>query len=76
LRHAECPSAYSLAWIILAADVYKDVGINVSLAINSARDRLAALVEDPRTIEDTSTIGLAALALGSEPINNPFEVEG
>jgi hypothetical protein len=50
LRNAECPSAYSLAWMILAADVYKDVGINVSLAINSARDRLAALVEDPRTI--------------------------
>jgi hypothetical protein len=75
LRNSECPSAYSLAWMILAADVYKDVGINVSLAINSARDRLAALVEDPPTIEDTSTIGLAALALGSESINNPFEVE-
>jgi hypothetical protein len=75
LRNAECPSTYSLAWMILAADVYKDVGINVSPAINSARDRLAALVEDPRAIEDTSTIGLAALALGSEPINNPFEVD-
>ena len=75
LRNVECPSAFSLAWLILASDVYKDVGINVQPAINSARDRLAALVEDPRTIEDTSTIGLAALALGSEPINNPFEVE-
>lgn len=76
LRNAECPSAYSLAWMILAADVYKDVGIDVSPAINSARDRLAGLVEDPRTIEDTSTIALAALALGSDPIRNPFEVEG
>jgi hypothetical protein len=76
LRNAECPSAYSLAWMILAADVYKDVDINVSPAINSARNRLAWLVEDPRTIDDTSTIGLAALALGSEPITNPFEVEG
>jgi hypothetical protein len=62
--------------MILAADVYKDVGINVSTAVNSARDRLAALVEDPRTIEDTSTIALAALALGLDPITNPFEVEG
>jgi hypothetical protein len=60
--------------MILAADVYKDVGINASSAIDSARNRLASLVEDPRNIEDTSTIGLAALALGSEPINNPFEV--
>jgi hypothetical protein len=75
LRNAECPSAYSLAWMILAADVYKDVGINVSPAINSARNRLASLVEDPRTIEDTSTIGLAALALGLDPTSNPFEVE-
>jgi len=61
--------------MILAADVYKDVGINVSLAINSARDRLAALVKDPRTTEDTSTIALAALPLGLDPISNPFEVE-
>jgi hypothetical protein len=50
--------------------------MDVSPAINSARDRLASLVEDPRAIEDTSTIALAALALGSEPISNPFEVEG
>lgn len=76
LRNAECPSAYSLAWMILAADVYKEVGINVSPAINSARDHLAALVEDPRTVEDTSTIALAALALELDPITNPFEVEG
>jgi hypothetical protein len=62
--------------MILAADVYKDAGINVSPAINSARDRLAALVEDPRTIGDTSTIAVAALALGLDPISNPFEVEG
>ena len=76
LRHTECQSPYSLAWMILAADAYKDVGIDVSPAINSGRARLASLVEDPDAIEDTSTIALAALALGSEPINNPFEVEG
>jgi hypothetical protein len=75
LRNAECPSAYSLAWMILAADVYKNVGVNVSPAINSARDRLATLVEDPRNIEDTSTIALAALAQGLDPISNPFVVE-
>jgi hypothetical protein len=74
-RNAEYPSAYSLAWMILAADIYGDIGINVSSAINPARDRLAALVEDPRTIEDTSTIALAALALGLDPISNPFKVQ-
>ena len=76
LRNAECPSAYSLAWMILASDVYKDVEITVSPAINLARNRLAPLVEDPGTIEDTSTIALAALALGLDRIINPFEVEG
>jgi hypothetical protein len=40
-----------------------------------ARDRLAALVEDPRAVEDTSTVALAALALEPENINNPFEVK-
>ena len=76
LRNSACPSPYSLAWMILAADAYKDGEMDISPAINSARDHLTSLVEDPRTIEDTSTIALAALALGSEPINNPFEVEG
>ena len=76
LRNVECPSAFSLAWMILAADVYKEVGINVSPAVNLARDHLAALVQAPRAIEDTSTIALAALALGLDPITNPFEVEG
>ena len=39
------------------------------------RDRLAALVEDPRAVEDTSTVALAALALEPEDTNNPFEVK-
>ena len=39
-----------------------------------ARDRLAVLVEDPSAVEDTSTIALAALALGLETGTNPFEV--
>lgn len=74
LRNIECPSAYSLAWIILAADAYKGLRTDVAPAVDSARNRLASLVEDPRAIEDTSTIALAALALGLQPIRNPFEV--
>ena len=43
-------------------------------ALAIARDRLAVLVEDPSAVEDTSTIALAALALGLETAANPFEV--
>ena len=74
LNRIDCPSAYSLAWVILAAAAYKDVRPDVSPALDMARDRLAALVEDPRAIQDTSTIALAALALGLETGINPFEV--
>jgi integrase len=64
LDRVQCPSAYSLAWLILAAAAYHDVRADVIPAWTTARDRLAALVEDPRSIQDTSTIALAALALG------------
>ena len=46
----------------------------MSPALDIARDRLAVLVEDPSAIEDTSTIALAALALGPDSAINPFEV--
>ena len=75
LNRIDCPSAYSLAWVILAAAAYKGVRSDVSPALEMARDRLATLVEDPRAVEDTSTVALAALALGPENTNNPFEVE-
>jgi hypothetical protein len=47
-----------------------DVRADVLPVIDIARNRLAALVEDPKAIEDTSTISLAALALGPEGANN------
>jgi len=75
LNRIDCPSAYSLAWVILAAAVYKDARSDVSPALDMARDRLATLVEDPRAVEDTSTVALAALALGPENTNNPFEAK-
>jgi hypothetical protein len=74
LSRIDCPSAYSLAWVILAAAVYKDESPDVLSALDTARGRLAALVEDPSAVEDTSTIALAALALGLETGTNPFEV--
>jgi len=74
LGHVECPSAYSLAWLILAVAAYRDVRADVIPALTAARDCLAVLVEDPQSIQDTSTIALAALALGVDSNDNPFEV--
>ena len=48
LNRIDCPSAYSLAWVILSAAAYKDLRSDVSPALDMARDRLAALVDDPR----------------------------
>jgi len=72
----QCPSAYSLAWLILAASTYEEVRSGITPTLAAARDRLAALVDDPQGIQDTSTVALAALALGAGPSNNPFEVNG
>jgi hypothetical protein len=74
LSRIDCPSAYSLAWVILSAAAYRDVRSDVLPALAIARDRLAVLVEDPSAVEDTSTMALAALALGLETGTNPFEV--
>ena len=74
LNRIDCPSPYSLAWVILAAAAYKEVRSDVSPALDVARDRLAMLVDDPKELQDTSTIALAALALAPETSINPFEV--
>jgi hypothetical protein len=74
LNRIDCPSAYSLAWVILSSAAYKDLRPDVSPALDMARDRLAALIDDPGAIQDTSTIALAALALEPETSNNPLEV--
>jgi hypothetical protein len=74
LNRIDCPSAHSLAWVILAAAAYGDVRSDVLPALAIARDRLAGQVEDPSAVEDTSTIALAALALDLETGTNPLEV--
>jgi len=74
LSQIDCPSAYSLAWLILSATAYKDCRSDVLPVLHTARERLAALVEEPEQIQDTSTIALAALALDPETADNPLEV--
>ena len=65
-----------MAWVILSTAPYKDLRSDVS-PVRSMwhRDRLAALVDDPREVQDTSTIALAALALEPDTAINPFEVK-
>ena len=74
LNQINCSSAYSMAWLILSATAYKDCRSDVLPVLDTARERLAALVEEPQQIQDTSTIALAALALDPETANNPLEV--
>jgi hypothetical protein len=74
LSRLDCRSAYSLALAILAGAAYRDVRPDVAPALDSARLRLTSLVQDPRAVEDTSTIALAALAVDAEGRFNPFEV--
>lgn len=74
LERVDCRSVYSLSILILAAAAYQDVIAEVAAALDLARNRLVALVQDPHSIEDTSTIALAALALDCETTGNPFEV--
>jgi hypothetical protein len=53
---------------------YRDLRSDVMPALTAARDRLIELVDNPQGIQDTSTIALAALALGVGSTGNPFEV--
>jgi hypothetical protein len=74
LSRIGCPSAYSLAWLILAASAYAEVMPEVLPAVAFARARLVSMVEEPERIDDTATIALAALALDARPNANPFVV--
>lgn len=56
LNRIDCPSAYSLARLMLSAAAYKDWRSDVLPVLDVARDRLTALVEEPQQIQETSTI--------------------
>jgi hypothetical protein len=74
LLAADCSSAYSLAWKILALLGYTDIRTDVQPAIERARAKLTALVQEPAQVADTSTLALSILALNASP--NPFTLEG
>jgi hypothetical protein len=73
LLTADCSSAFSLAWKILALQSYADVRSDARPAIEVAQAKLAVLVQEPAQIADNSTLALSILALSVNP--NPFALE-
>jgi hypothetical protein len=67
LLAADCSSAYSLAWKILALQGYVDVRSDAQPVIEEARDKLAVLVQESAQIGDNSTVALSILALRGNP---------
>jgi hypothetical protein len=61
-----CPAPWSLAWVILALDVY-DRGLR------PLQDQLLSITAPLHEL-DTATLAVALLALGCETGKNPFEV--
>ena len=74
LKQTACRSPYSLAWLAIALDLYRNVRTDLAPTICAAQEHLAGCMGDPEDDHDTSTIALAALALGLKTGNNPFEV--
>lgn len=63
LVSVDCQSAYSLAWKILALHEYAKDRPELRTALEQFRGELELLVEDPRQIEDNSTLALCVLAI-------------
>jgi hypothetical protein len=70
---ADCSSAFSLAWKILALRSYLDVRPDLRPTVKAAREQLISLLEDPAQFADTTTVALSILALRDD--RNPFALE-
>lgn len=73
LVNANCSSAYSLAWRILALRSYAAVQPDVRASIEAARERLISLMQDPVQFAETTTLALGILALRNDM--TPFALE-
>ncbi len=69
---ADCQSPYGLAWRILALHEYAKDRPEIRPALDQFREKLELLVEDPRQIENNSTLALSVLAI--EGRRNPLAV--
>jgi len=73
LVSANCSSAYSLAWKILALRSYLDIQPRFRAITEAAREQLIGILEDPAQSTETTTVALAILALKDDL--NPFALE-
>src|SRR5215471_455405 len=62
LLAADCSSAYSLAWKILALQSYVDVRSDARPAMEAAQAKLAVLTQESEQIAENSTLALSILA--------------
>jgi hypothetical protein len=70
---ANCSSAYSLAWRILALRSYLDIRPDFRAVTEVAREQLTNLLEDPVQSAETTTLALSILALRDDM--NPLALE-
>jgi len=70
-----CPSAYSLAWGVLAMAAYRDVSLEAAEGLRSRAEQLMRLVEAVTTVDDNCTLAVSALALEAIEGENVFEVK-
>ena len=73
LVSANCSSAYSLAWRILALRSYLDIRPDFRAVTEVAREQLTNLLEDPVQSAETTTLALSILALRDDM--NPLALE-
>jgi hypothetical protein len=73
LLAADCSSAYSLAWKILALQCYVDVRSDARPAMEAAQAKLAVLAQEAAQIAENSSLALVILAFSGNP--NPFALE-
>ena len=73
LGAADCSSAFSLAWKILALQRYVDVRSDARPTMEMAQAKLAVLTQEPEQIAENSTLALSILAFSDNL--NPFALE-
>ena len=71
LLSADCESAYSTAWKILALQKHRTTQPDIARVLESSRSKLSELVKDPRQTADTCALALSVLAL-DPGCGNPF----
>jgi hypothetical protein len=73
LLGADCGSAYSMAWKVLALQAHLKSRPDIATILETSRVKLSKLVEDRHQIADTCALALSVLALDSR--RNPFGIE-